>query len=106
MELAIAGLTLALVIALALPFWRYRFGIDAGRVADNLAAQLLNDFQGDVGRLDIDGVRSHVSERYLQMVTGWGLPIGATDAIADMVWQRVKDVQGEPETVNPQSLYE
>ena len=106
MEIAVLLLSLLNIAALGALAWRWRFAVDVQRVADNLAAQLLDDYQGEVWRLDEEGVKSHISGRYMQLVTAWGLPIGATDAVTRLAWRSIATVQGEPERISPESMYE
>lgn len=106
MEVAVLLLAALNAVALGALAWRWRYAVDVQRVADNVAAQMLEDWRGETWRLEENGVKTHATGRYMQLVTVWGLPVGATDAVARLVWQRIAAVQGEPERVNPQSLYE
>jgi len=100
--------TIALLIAALYVWQRNRFIIDAGRVADLMAAQLLADYEGELFVLDSAGVKSYARNKYMQMVTEWGLPSAAVDRIADLVNGRVQLAQGhtEPATAVQVPIYE
>ena len=101
-------ITIALLVASLYVWQRNRFIIDAGRIADLMAAQLLADYEGELFVLDSEGVKSYARHKYMQMVTEWGLPSAAVDRIAVLVDERVKLAQGytEPQTAVQVAMYE
>ena len=84
--------------------WRYRF--DVKRVADVMAADLLERYQEDVTQLSEEGVRKHATQRYIQLAATFGLPMAHTDRVASMVWNTINEAHGEyPERLNAEPLY-
>ncbi len=101
-------ITIVLIVAALFIWQRNRFIIDAGRIADLMAAQLLAEYEGGLFILDSDGVKSYARHKYMQMVTEWGLPSAAVGRVEILVNERVKLAQGhtEPETAVQVPIYE
>lgn len=97
--------TLAVAFAVALYFVRWRF--DARRMADVLAADLLEKYDADIVDLSEQGVQDATRMQYIQIAATFGLPSAPADEIAARVWQRVQDARGEmPRQDGVATLYE
>ena len=95
----------ALIAAYVVWHWQYRF--DVKRVADVMAADLLEKYQEDVGQLGEHGVKEYATKRYIQLAATFGLPSSPVDKVAGMVWEGVSDAQGvQPQRVEAPVLYE
>ena len=92
------ALTLALtllIIVLAYAAWQWRFRFDVGRVADVMAANLINEYGDDVGNLSESGVKEFARKKYFEMALSFGLPTRLTDYVADRVATNIMELQGE-----------
>ena len=78
-----------------------RYLVNTDRIADNLAAQLLKDYQGRLHTLE--NVEGYVREQYMQLVAMWGLPAGAVGKVTRRVLAILQDSQAGfvPDTVQP-----
>lgn len=96
---------LIILSSLAVYKWRYRF--DVRRVADVMAADLLEKYQDDVGQLGEHGVKEYATQRYIQLAATFGLPSSPADKVAGMVWTVVDNAQGvQPQRVEAPVIYE
>ena len=103
--LIMQALALIILSSLAVYNWRYRF--DVRRVADVMAADLMDKYQSDVGQLEEHGVKKYATQRYIQLAATFGLPSSPADTVAGMVWAVVSDSQGvQPQRVEGVALYE
>lgn len=99
------ALTLLILLAYAIWQWRYRF--DVGRVADVMAADLMERYRDDLHTLSQKGVRDFARNRYLQLAATFGLPSGLVDVVCDRVAKTIADAQGdEPQRVEGVAIYE
>lgn len=92
----------AALVGIAVNHWRYR--IDYGRIADQFAAVLLEEFEPN--ELSEDGAHRWCIERYGRLAATFGLPSAPSDAIARRCWQRIAAAQGaQPQRVEADALY-
>lgn len=103
--IALQAVTLALAIGAAVYFVRWRF--DARRMADVLAADLLERYGADVVDLSEKGIKDAARRQYIQIAASFGLPSGPADEIADNVWRRIDAARAEaPQQDGIPTLYE
>ena len=93
--LSIANFLLILLLALLMAAFvvlRSRYVIDTQRIADLLAARILDG--NEAGRLDEQGTQRALRERYMHLVVTFGMPASAVDAVVSRAWRRIEEAQG------------
>ena len=95
-------LLLALLMA-AFVVLRSRYVIDTQRIADLLAARILDG--NEAGRLDEQGTQRALRERYMHLVVTFGMPASAVDAVVSRAWRRIEEAQGTAVNQMVEALY-
>ena len=95
-------LLLALLMALFVVL-RSRYVIDTQRIADLLAARILDG--NEAGYLDEQGTRGALRERYMHLVVTFGLPASAIDAVTNQAWRRIEEAQGTAVNQMVEAIY-
>ena len=94
-DAVIIAMQVVILIAIAayvIRHWRFRF--DVQRMADVMAADLLERYQEDVQQLSEQGTKRYANETYIRYAATFGLPSAPADRVAVMVWEVIKDAQG------------
>lgn len=86
---------ITLVLVAAFVLWRVRFAIDVRRIADSMAANLLDTYRDDADTLSEQGVKDYARRRYIEVSASFGLPTGPADRVCALTWQRVQEATGE-----------
>lgn len=80
----------------------YRHRVDPGRIGDQFAATLLEDYESE--ELNETGVRRWAVERYARIAATFGLPASCADDIADRTWERVSAARPDMAAVAPAAM--
>ena len=91
-------LIILLLLHMAFLVWRWRYRFDAGRVADVMAADLIEKYQDDIYQLSEDGVKKYATQRYMEIAASVGLPSAPADFVANRAWDWIAQAQGEQPT--------
>lgn len=96
MTTAVFVLQLVMLAALGWLVWRLQrttYTVDARRIAERLAMDLLADWERDVVVLDEGKTKQFVLSKYVQLCAEYGLPEAAAGNVAGYVWQFVEEQQ-------------
>ena len=97
-------LTMLLVLLMAaFVVLRSRYVIDTQRIADLLAARILDG--NEAGYLDEQGTRGALRERYMHLVVSFGMPASAVDAVTNRAWRRIEEAQGTAVNQMVEAIY-
>lgn len=83
----------AVLVWLVWRLQRTTYTVDARRIAERLAMDLLADWQHDVVILDEGKTKQFVLNKYVQLCAEYGLPEAAAGKVAGHVWQFVAEQQ-------------
>lgn len=86
-------ITLAVLVWLVWRLQRTTYTVNARRIAERLAMDLLTDWQHDVVILDEGKTKQFVLGKYVQLCAEYGLPEAAAGNVAGHVWQFVEEQQ-------------
>ena len=105
MVIIMQSITLLSIASFVAYQWRYRF--DARRVADVMAANLIDEYQDGIYQLSENGIADYARKKYLELSFAVGLPSGLADMVADRVADNVAKVQvGAEQSLTVEPIYE
>lgn len=68
--------------------------IDVQRVAQALAAGILDDYAGMIDELDPSATTQHLRTQYMRLVSRYGLPAEVCNEVADRAWSLIAKARG------------
>ena len=72
----------------------------AQRVAQALAAGILDDYAGMIDELEPTATTQYLRTKYMRLVSGYGLPAEVCNEVADRAWSLIAKARGNEDAAS------